>query len=64
MPWEVTVLHEIVHWARDVGAKPEFYYNQEAGEVFEKKAFDRKISAGATFGEESECKYDPTPPWR
>ena len=64
MPWEATVLHEIVHWARDVGGKPELYNNEEAGDVFEKRAFGRKISAGATFHEESECQYEPTPPWR
>lgn len=64
MPWEATVLHEIVHWARDVGGKSEDYNGGEAGEEFEKRAYGRKISAGATFGEESSCQYDPTPPWR
>lgn len=64
MPWEATVLHEIVHWARDVGRKPELFNGEEAGEEFEKKAYGRKISAGATFGEESTCEFEPTPPWR
>lgn len=63
MPWEATVLHEIVHWARDVGGKSEGYSGDEAGHAFEVKGYGKKISAGATFGHESECTVTPKPPW-
>jgi hypothetical protein len=64
MPWESTVLHEIVHWARDVGGKPEKFNDLEAGDEFEKRAYGRTIDSAATLHEESECQFDPTPPWR
>ena len=63
MPWEATLLHEIVHWARDVGGKPEDFDGGEAGKAFERKGYGAEITAGATMGQESECKADPTPPW-
>jgi hypothetical protein len=65
MPWEATVLHELVHWARDFGRKPEDFEGEEAGFVFEKKAYARKITAGATKGQGKHdvCELDPRPPW-
>lgn len=63
MPWESTVLHEIVHWARDMGGKPEDYNGDEAGQVFEAKAYGEQINSAATFGEESQCDFEPSPPW-
>ena len=64
MPWEATVLHEIVHWARDVGGKSEDFNGGEAGKAFEVKGYGREISAGATIGQASECASTPTPPWQ
>jgi len=60
-PGKPRCYNEIVHWPRDVGCKPELHNDQEAGDVFERKAFGRKISAGATKGEESQCQFEPAP---
>ena len=50
--------------SRDVGRKPELYNDHEAGDVFERRAFGGKISAGAAKGEELQSQFEPAPPWR
>jgi hypothetical protein len=44
--FESTVLHEMVHWARFVGGRASQYDGQEAGKVFEVRAYGRDISCG------------------
>ena len=42
-PWESTVLHEAVHWARFIGGKPFHFQGKEAGKVFEARAYGEDI---------------------
>ncbi len=44
--FESTVLHEMVHWARFRGGHPSLFNGEEAGKVFETRAYGRDISCG------------------
>jgi hypothetical protein len=44
--FESTVLHEMVQWVRHIGGQPSPFEGQEAGKVFERRAYGRDISCG------------------